>query len=89
MICSCDSQVALSLTVDRVDGHRGGAASHAARQEGHVEGGGTLGPSLAQLIQIGKQGEVDYGERHIPGRQREMCVSVCVCIFVEHEAQQM
>lgn len=60
-----------ALTITGVDSHGGRAASHAAGEEGHVEGGLDAGVLLAQLVQVCKQREVNDGERHVPGGGKE------------------
>lgn len=60
-----------ALTITGVDSHSGRAASHAAGEEGHVEGGLDAGVLLAQLVQVCKQREVNDGERHVPGGGKE------------------
>ena len=57
---------AWALTVTGVDSHGSRAPSHAAGQEGHVERRLLPRCRPAQLVQVGKEGEVDDGEGDVP-----------------------
>lgn len=52
--------------VTGVDSHGSRAPSHTASQEGHVERRLLRGCRTAQLVQVGKEGEVDDGEGDVP-----------------------
>lgn len=56
------------LTINGINRHGRRAPSEAARQEGDVERGGPLHAPLAQVIQVGKEREVDDGEGDVPGK---------------------
>lgn len=59
----------LRLTIDGVDSDSCCAPGDAARHERHVKRSGAFAGSLPQVIQIGKEREIDDGERDVPDHQ--------------------
>lgn len=58
----------LRLTIDGVDGNGRCAPREAARNKRHIERSRPVHASFAQIIQVGKKGKVDDGERNIPAK---------------------
>lgn len=66
------------LTINGVDSNSRCAPGKAAGYKRHVERSRSIDTSFAQVIQVGKEREIDDGERNIPTKKREIRQTITI-----------